>query len=76
MGILTWIFVDGHFQWLNFISPADAPVIRLDRRWSSAYPPTQCCLVSRMVEARERGMSTGGVQVGTAATRRIVPPRR
>src|ERR1700751_399354 len=61
MGILTWIFVDGHFaRWLNFTAtPLTAPVIGLIIAviygLSTDY---EVFLVSRMVEARERGMST------------------
>jgi trehalose monomycolate/heme transporter len=76
MGILTWIFVDGHFaSWLNFTpTPLTAPVIGLIIAvifgLSTDY---EVFLVSRMVEARERGMSTAeAIRIGTAATGRII----
>ncbi len=76
MGILTWIFVDGHFaSWLNFTpTPLTAPVIGLIIALvfglSTDY---EVFLVSRMVEARERGMSTQeAIRIGTAATGRII----
>lgn len=76
MGILTWIFVDGHFsKWLNFTpTPLTAPVIGLIIALvfglSTDY---EVFLVSRMVEARERGMSTQeAIRIGTAATGRII----
>jgi trehalose monomycolate/heme transporter len=76
MGILTWIFVDGHFaKWLNFTpTPLTAPVIGLIIAvvfgLSTDY---EVFLVSRMVEARERGMSTAeAIRTGTATTGRII----
>ena len=76
MGILTWIFVDGHFSnWLNFTAtPLTAPVIGLIIALifglSTDY---EVFLVSRMVEARERGMSTQeAIRIGTATTGRII----
>lgn len=76
MGILTWIFVDGHFSsWLNFTpTPLTAPVIGLIIAvvfgLSTDY---EVFLVSRMVEARERGMSTTeAIRIGTATTGRII----
>jgi uncharacterized membrane protein YdfJ with MMPL/SSD domain len=76
MGILTWIFVDGHFsKWLNFTpTPLTAPVIGLIIAvvfgLSTDY---EVFLVSRMVEARARGMSTAeAIRIGTAATGRII----
>jgi trehalose monomycolate/heme transporter len=76
MGILTWIFVDGHFaSWLNFTpTPLTAPVIGLIIAvvfgLSTDY---EVFLVSRMVEARARGMSTAeAIRIGTAATGRII----
>ncbi len=76
MGILTWIFVDGHFaKWLNFTpTPLTAPVIGLIIAvvfgLSTDY---EVFLVSRMVEARERGMSTTeAIRIGTATTGRII----
>jgi trehalose monomycolate/heme transporter len=76
MGILTWIFVDGHFaKWLNFTpTPLTAPVIGLIIAvvfgLSTDY---EVFLVSRMVEARKRGMSTAeAIRIGTATTGRII----
>ena len=76
LGILTWIFVDGHFsKWLNFTAtPLTAPVIGLIIAviygLSTDY---EVFLVSRMVEARERGMSTTeAIRIGTATTGRII----
>ena len=76
MGILTWIFVDGHFaKLLNFTpTPLTAPVIGLIIAvvfgLSTDY---EVFLVSRMVEARERGMSTTeAIRIGTATTGRII----
>ncbi|KAA8967513.1 MMPL family transporter [Mycobacterium sp.] len=76
MGILTWIFVDGHFsRWLNFTpTPLTAPVIGLIIAvvfgLSTDY---EVFLVSRMVEARERGLSTAeAIRIGTATTGRII----
>src|SRR6202030_4310972 len=76
LGVLTWIFVDGHFStWLNFTAtPLTAPVIGLIIAvvygLSTDY---EVFLVSRMVEARERGMSTTeAIRIGTATTGRII----
>jgi RND superfamily putative drug exporter len=76
LGVLTWIFVDGHFsRWLNFTpTPLTAPVIGLIIAviygLSTDY---EVFLVSRMVEARERGMSTAqAIRIGTATTGRII----
>ncbi|CAN5747182.1 MMPL family transporter [soil metagenome] len=76
MGVLTWIFVDGHgSSFLNFTpTPLTAPVIGLIIAviygLSTDY---EVFLVSRMVEARERGMSTAeAIRIGTATTGRII----
>jgi trehalose monomycolate/heme transporter len=76
MGILTWIFVDGHFSHLlNFTpTPLMAPMIGLIIAviygLSTDY---EVFLVSRMVEARERGMSTAeAIRIGTATTGRLI----
>ncbi len=76
LGILTWIFVDGHFsRLLNFTAtPLTAPVIgliiALIYGLSTDY---EVFLVSRMVEARERGMSTAeAIRIGTATTGRLI----
>ncbi len=76
LGVLTWIFVDGHFsKWLNFTpTPLTAPVIGLIIAvvygLSTDY---EVFLVSRMVEARGRGMSTAeAIRIGTATTGRLI----
>jgi trehalose monomycolate/heme transporter len=76
MGILTWIFVDGHFSHLlNFTAtPLTAPVIGLIIAVIYGLcTDYEVFLVSRMVEARERGMSTAeAIRIGTAQTGRII----
>ncbi len=76
MGILTWIFVDGHFSsLLNFTAtPLTAPVIGMIIAivfgLSTDY---EVFLVSRMVEARANGLSTAeAIRIGTATTGRII----
>ncbi|MDT5369819.1 MAG: trehalose monomycolate/heme transporter, partial [Mycobacterium sp.] len=76
LGVLTWIFVDGHFSgWLNFTpTPLTAPVIGLIVAvifgLSTDY---EVFLVSRMVEARALGMpTTEAVRIGTATTGRLI----
>ena len=76
MGILTWLFVDGHGAGLlNFTpQPLMAPMIGLIIAviygLSTDY---EVFLVSRMVEARERGMSTTeAIRIGTATTGRLI----
>jgi trehalose monomycolate/heme transporter len=76
MGILTWIFVDGHFSGvLNFTpTPLMVVVIALVVAvgWGLATD-YEVFLVSRMVEARERGMSTAeAIRIGTATTGRLI----
>jgi RND superfamily putative drug exporter len=76
LGVLTWIFVEGHFaKLLNFTpTPLTAPVIGLVivviYGLSTDY---EVFLVSRMVEAREHGMSTANaIRIGTATTGRLI----
>ncbi len=76
LGVLTWIFIDGHFSsWLNFTpTPLTAPVIGLIIAvifgLSTDY---EVFLVSRMVEARARGMTTeDAIRTGTATTGRLI----
>ncbi len=76
LGVLTWIFVDGHFSsWMNFTpTPLTAPVIGLIIAvifgLSTDY---EVFLVSRMVEARARGMTTEeAIRHGTATTGRLI----
>jgi trehalose monomycolate/heme transporter len=76
MGILTWMFVEGHGSGLMNYTPQPlmAPMIGLIIAviWglSTDY---EVFLVSRMVEARERGMSTAeAIRIGTATTGRLI----
>ena len=76
LGVLTWIFVDGHLSGLlNFTpTPLTAPVIGLIIAvifgLSTDY---EVFLVSRMVEARARGMTTEeAIRTGTASTGRLI----
>ncbi|RDH80403.1 hypothetical protein DVS77_00905 [Mycolicibacterium moriokaense] len=76
MGVLTWMFVDGHGSGLlNYTpQPLMAPMIGLIIAviWglSTDY---EVFLVSRMVEARERGLSTAeAIRIGTATTGRLI----
>ncbi|MGK2867042.1 MAG: MMPL family transporter [Mycobacterium sp.] len=77
MGILTWMFVeDGHGDELFNYTPQPllAPMIGLIIAviWglSTDY---EVFLVSRMVEARARGMSTAeAIRIGTATTGRLI----
>ena len=76
MGVLTWMFVDGHgSSLLNFTpQPLMAPMIGLIIAviygLSTDY---EVFLVSRMVEARGRGMSTAeAIRIGTATTGRLI----
>ncbi|MFD6398486.1 MMPL family transporter [Nocardia sp. NPDC060249] len=76
LGILTWIFVDGHGAGvLNFTpQPISAPVLMLIIAiiygLSTDY---EVFLLSRMVEARAQGASTTeAVRIGTAQTGRII----
>ncbi|HET6734031.1 MMPL family transporter [Mycobacterium sp.] len=76
MGVLTWMFVDGHGSGLMNYTPQPlmAPMIGLIIAviWglSTDY---EVFLVSRMVEARERGMSTTeAIRIGTATTGRLI----
>ncbi len=76
LGVLTWIFIDGHLSGLlNFTpTPLTAPVIGLIIAvifgLSTDY---EVFLVSRMVEARARGMTTEeAIRTGTASTGRLI----
>jgi uncharacterized membrane protein YdfJ with MMPL/SSD domain len=76
MGALTWMFIDGHGSGLMNYTPQPlmAPMIGLIIAviWglSTDY---EVFLVSRMVEARERGMSTAeAIRIGTATTGRLI----
>ena len=72
LGILTWIFVDGHFSsWLNF-TPTPLMVVLIALVVAVGFglaTDYEVFLVSRMVEARARGMSTAeAIRIGTATT--------
>lgn len=76
LGILTWIFVDGHgASLLNFtpqpiMSPVLVLIIAVIYGLSTDY---EVFLLSRMVEARSQGASTTeAVRIGTAHTGRII----
>ena len=76
LGILTWIFVDGHFANLLNFTPTPlmvviiALVVAVGYRLATDY---EVFLVSRMVEARARGMSTAeAIRIGTATTGRLI----
>ena len=76
MGVLTWMFVEGHGSGLMNYTPQPlmAPMIGLIIAviygLSTDY---EVFLVSRMVEAREQGMSTSeAIRIGTATTGRLI----
>ena len=76
MGVLTWMFVEGHGAGLMNYTPQPlmAPMIGLIIAviygLSTDY---EVFLVSRMVEAREQGMSTTeAIRIGTATTGRLI----
>ncbi|MCM6777464.1 MMPL family transporter [Nocardia sp. CDC159] len=76
LGILTWIFVDGHGAGLlNFtpqpiMSPVLVLIMAIVYGLSVDY---EVFLLSRMVEARSQGASTTeAVRIGTAQTGRII----
>ncbi|CRK50619.1 putative membrane protein mmpL3 [Rhodococcus sp. RD6.2] len=76
LGILTWIFIDGHGATLmNFtpgpiMSPVLVLIMAIIYGLSTDY---EVFLLSRMVEARAQGASTTeSVRVGTAHTGRII----
>ncbi|ROZ49933.1 RND transporter [Rhodococcus sp. WS3] len=76
LGILTWIFIDGHgSELLNFtpgpiMSPVLVLIIAIVYGLSTDY---EVFLLSRMVEARAQGASTTeSIRIGTAHTGRII----
>lgn len=76
MGVLTWMFVEGHGSGIMNYTPQPlmAPMIGLIIAviygLSTDY---EVFLVSRMVEARDRGMSTTeSIRIGTATTGRLI----
>jgi trehalose monomycolate/heme transporter len=76
MGILTWIFVDGHFSTLLNFTPTPLMVVVIALVVAVGFglaTDYEVFLVSRMVEARERGMSTAeAIRIGTATTGRLI----
>lgn len=76
MGILTWIFVDGHGAGLLNFTPTPLMVVVIALvvavGWGLATD-YEVFLVSRMVEARESGVSTSeAIRIGTATTGRLI----
>ncbi|MGC4933312.1 MMPL family transporter [Gordonia sp. DT30] len=76
LGILTWIFVDGHGAGLANFTPGPlfaavlVLIIAIVFGLSTDY---EIFLLSRMVEARQRGASTTeAIRTGTALTGRII----
>ncbi len=76
LGILTWIFVDGHFANLLNFTPTPLMVVIIALVVAVGYglaTDYEVFLVSRMVEARARGMSTAeAIRIGTATTGRLI----
>src|SRR5437660_2997974 len=75
MGILTWIFIDGHGAGLLNFTPTPLMVVIIALVVAVGYglaTDYEVFLVSRMVEARENGMSTQeAIRIGTATTGRL-----
>ena len=76
LGILTWIFVDGHFSKLLNFTPTPLMVVLIALVVAVGFglaTDYEVFLVSRMVEARARGMSTAeAIRIGTATTGRLI----
>lgn len=76
MGILTWMFVDGHFSGVLNFTPTPLMVVIIALVVAVGYglaTDYEVFLVSRMVEARESGMSTTeAIRIGTATTGRLI----
>jgi trehalose monomycolate/heme transporter len=76
MGILTWIFIDGHGSGLLNFTPTPLMVVIIALVVAVGYglaTDYEVFLVSRMVEARESGMSTQeAIRIGTATTGRLI----
>lgn len=76
MGILTWIFIDGHGAGLLNFTPTPLMVVIIALVVAVGYglaTDYEVFLVSRMVEARENGMSTQeSIRIGTATTGRLI----
>jgi len=77
MGVLTWMFVEGghgsgvmNYTPQPLMAPMIGLIIAVIYGLSTDY---EVFLVSRMVEARERGMSTTeAIRIGTATTGRLI----
>ncbi|OBB87607.1 hypothetical protein A5760_25260 [Mycobacterium colombiense] len=76
LGILTWIFVDGHLSGVLNFTPTPLMVVLIALVVAVGFglaTDYEVFLVSRMVEARERGMSTAeAIRIGTATTGRLI----
>ncbi|MFE3546722.1 MMPL family transporter [Nocardia sp. NPDC059177] len=76
LGILTWIFIDGHGARLLDFTPQPIQANMLVMIIAIIYGLSidyEVFLLSRMVEARARGASTSdAVRIGTAHTGRII----
>ncbi|WP_343601929.1 MMPL family transporter [Mycobacterium sp.] len=76
MGILTWIFIDGHGAGLLNFTPTPLMVVIIALIVAVGYglaTDYEVFLVSRMVEARESGVSTSeAIRIGTATTGRLI----
>lgn len=76
MGILTWIFIEGHGAGLLNFTPTPLMVVIIALVVAVGYglaTDYEVFLVSRMVEARENGMSTQeAIRIGTATTGRLI----
>jgi len=76
LGILTWIFIDGHGAGLANFTPGPlmaAVLVLLLAIVFGLSTDYEVFLVSRMVEARERGASTKeAIRMGTAHTGQII----
>ncbi|BBX47510.1 MMPL family transporter [Mycobacterium cookii] len=76
LGILTWIFVDGHLASLLNFTPTPLMVVLIALVIAVGFglaTDYEVFLVSRMVEARARGMSTAeAIRIGTATTGRLI----
>ena len=76
LGILTWIFVDGHLSHLLNFTPTPLMVVLIALVIAVGFglaTDYEVFLVSRMVEARARGMSTAeAIRIGTATTGRLI----
>ncbi|MGB7237501.1 MAG: MMPL family transporter [Rhodococcus sp. (in: high G+C Gram-positive bacteria)] len=76
MGILTWIFIDGHGASLMNFTPGPIMAMILLLIGAIVFGLStdyEVFLLSRMIEAREKGASTSeAVKIGTAHSGRII----